>query len=495
MALQTGPDANTLLTTALEKLLYLESRLEASEAAREDATRERDRQRDLALRTRRSLDDWQRRAADAQVAAEGAEREVALLRGSLSETRAALQAAPDERELRVRLAEAEDRLSRFAREREAWLDRMVALGRLRSADDELDLGAFIAELRQELLALRRGDDATRVRATLANIPPPPDARALLDQAPAPELDPERLAHEACLPRPEKTLALLCARDLASDSALVRRRAAERLVEAGLPSLNPWVVQRLAVEPDPHVRASFVRLLDRTGGEGASVALERALGDADPRVRALALEALAGRGVLPPLGATDPSPAVRRRALTSLPRDGAALDRLAEARRDDDPSVRHVALRVLGGRSGPEAVALLQAAAGSSDPVVAQLARQSLARRGLPLAVPATEETPAFTATYEASEAPHDDIPLARLAEPPPEPTPEQAPPESSPASAPEADPLEEAVLDEIRTALRGRTVEELVALLGRPLEAVGAATARLVGEGRLLWRGRKLYQP
>lgn len=491
MTLDTGPDAASLLANALEKLLYLESRLEAAEAAREDATRESDRQRTAAREARRALAEWQRRATESEVAAEGAEREAGKLREALLETRSALAASPGDKELAQRLGDAEERLARYRREREVWLDRMVALGRLRTNqdDDELDLGSFIAELRAELVALRRGD-ADPPRTTLGDRPPKPDARAIVASVPEPRVDPEELVRTARLSRPERTLALLCARDLASDAAIVRQRAAERLTEAGIGALVPYIVSLLHTEPDARVRAACVALVDKTGGDSALLVLEETVQDADPLVRTAALEGLARRGVLDRIPVlADPSAAVRRRALTLLARDGRTLDLITDALRDDDASVRRVAAHALARRTGKEAVALLSAATRAADPDVARIAADALRVRGIePVEVPPVEEPVAEVVVVPVEPEP----PVEAAPEPTPEPVPEPpiatADPESDPIGA-----LADVVLEELRMTLRGRSREELSDLLQLEPDLVDLAVERLLGDARAVWRGPKLY--
>ncbi len=461
MTLATGPDPEALLTTALEKLLYLETRLESAEAAREEASRESARHQRAAAEARRALAEWQRRARDAQVQAESAERAAAAWRATV-EARP-LPATQTEAELQEKLAAANGRIERYDREREAWLDRMVSLSRLHDEDDDgLDLGSFIAELRSELMALKRGE--THLPATFADRPPAPDAASLVAQAPTPEVDAVELLERARLSRPERTLARLCARDLESDSATVRQRAAERLAEANVSALNPVAQAKLALEPEAHVRVALLDLLARTGGASASLALDRALADPDPRVRAHAVEALARRGDEGvSVALADPSAAVRRRALARLTRDGRSLDALADALGDDDPSVRRVAALALAARPGSETEAVLQQAAQSADGETRALARQALTRRG--------QKVRPASSGGESELAAND---------------------RSSPA--PDA-ALDARVVDEIRAALRGRTPDELRDRLGAPVERVSAAVERLVSAGTLVWRGRKLYQP
>jgi HEAT repeat protein len=475
MSVQTDP----LLTTALEKLLYLESRLDAAEAARAEAARESERHRIAAQAARQALSEWQRRTTDAEVEAESAQQEVSVLRSSLNEARQALNDHLTGGNLLERLREAEDRLVRYDREREAWLDRMVALGRLRSDGEGLDLGSFIAELRAELLALRRGE-TDRKRATVSDRHAAPDAEELLESIPSgpSQIDIEALLQRTRMSRPERTLASLCGRDLRNPSSAVRRRAAERLVEGRITVLTPVIVQLFATEPDAHVRLAFVQLMDASGDETARLALRQARNDKDPRVRAAVVEAVARTGENAGLDALDDqSPAVRRRGIALLPRTADALDALARALRDEDGSVRRVAALALSRRTGVEADALLQVAADSSDEEIRAVAREALARRGLEPVPPVAEEE-----TLEAA--------------PEPEPAESAEPTEPAEATPVEANPvLDERILEEIRTALRGRTIEELASRLDEEEGDIEVSIARLSASGALVWRGRKLYLP
>jgi hypothetical protein len=451
MSLQTGSDPSALLTAALEKLLYLESRLDSAEAAREEATRETERQRHAVYSARQALADWQKRATDAEVATEGAEREVSVLRSALAQSRQAQNAAPREAELAAALQAAEDRLARFATERETWLDRMVVLQRLGSGSDELDLGAFISELRAELLALRRGD--TRAPATVSDRPAAPDAQTIVNEAPGGDIDVDALIAHARLPRAERTLATLCSRDLRSEAAVVRRRAAERLVESRISALTPFISALFQREPESSVRVVYVRLIDLSASETATIALQRAQLDSDPRVRAVAVDALARRGHLDSAQALrDASPAIRRRAIAHLARNPAAIDAVTDALRDEDASVRHVAAISLAGRSGKEASEVLRVASRSGDREVREVAAQSLERRQ---AAPAPPPAPSSSAVGS----------LARL------------------------------IIADVRTALRGRTVEELAETLTLPPEGVLGEVERMLADGQLVWRGKKLFLP
>jgi HEAT repeat protein len=359
---------------------------------------------------------------------------------------------------------------------------MITLQQLGSGGDELDLGAFIAELRAELLALRRGE-TDRVRATVGDRPAAPDAERLLADAPEGQLDPEELLRNTRLPRSDRTLASLCARDLQSDSAAVRRRAAERLLEGRVDALAPLIATLVGREPEAPVRVVYVKLLARRQEDWSTIALQQALRDSDARVRAASLEALTRRpGIDLTAVLRDPAPAVRRRALPLLRRtDSASVELLSQALYDDEPSVRHVAALTLASHPGPEVLAVLSAAAQSTDPEVRSVAVKALERRGLldpAVAVPppvATEPSPA----HVAAEPPAVSI----------------AAPVAVVATEEGASSLDEAVVSELGTALRGATVEDLAGLLQRNAEDVSVAVERLLVAGRVVRRGRKLFQP
>jgi hypothetical protein len=295
------------------------------------------------------------------------------------------------------------------------------------------------------------------------------------------VDPEEIIRNARLPRTDRTLATLCARDLRSDSPAVRRRAAERLAEGRLHELAPIAASLLVDEPDVGVRVALTKLVGLSPSDVATLALQRALADADPRVRATALDALAKRpdaDISPAL--RDVSPAVRRRALTLMQGGRDGIDPLSDALRDEDASVRHVAAIKLAARPGVEATAILQVAAQSADVEVRDVARRVLDKRPAPAVVV-------------------DDVP-----EPPlPPPAAEVAPPEAPPAPEPEAAPpamtpsapaLDLEIFADLRAALRGRTIEDLAEIFGQTVADVTAAADRLLATGRIVRRGKKLYQ-
>lgn len=149
------------------------------------------------------------------------------------------------------------------------------------------------------------------------------------------------------------------------SALVDALQAGRPVFVGTPTLTvPFELDRDAQalgsvvdatsDPSVSVRQLGVRLLVDVHGDRADVALERALGDTDPIVRASAAAALANRSDDPSLVTRlselvrDPDPAVRAgavRALDHAPPDiGAPL--AAASLADAEPAVRAAAVVTL-----------------------------------------------------------------------------------------------------------------------------------------------------
>jgi hypothetical protein len=447
--MRLSDDPQPLLQAALEKLLFLESRLEAAEAARDDALALVDRQREAVRLSRERLGDWHRRAVEAEASAAGAERDAEALRREIVRLREASEALPEEGSLAARLAGAEDRAARWSRERESWLDRMIALERLRHREgdgDELDLGAFIAELRGELLALRRGEE--RRPLTVSERPPLPDAASLVADLPTAPDTVEGLLEGLQLPRPQRTLLTASGADLESPLPSVRLRAVERLTESGLTLLAPLVVQRMSSEPDPRVRAAMVRHVARASSSAARSSVVRMLSDGDVRVRAAAVDALADIAPGEVEGSlADDSPAVRRRALERLPRNAAAIDRLSDAIHDPDRSVRRVALLMLSGLEGPAARALLEAAAESGDDELRSFARTTLGRGGGEGAVRGPFEDESFAGAVE----------------------------------------------EELRSALRGRSSDELVDRLGASALTLSGLLERLVAQGRIVRRGPRFH--
>ena len=133
---------------------------------------------------------------------------------------------------------------------------------------------------------------------------------------------------------------------------------QALAEAGHPKA-PRLLRRALADPDPEIVAAAVKALGRLDEDWAAEALVRALHDERyPRSRIAAqLERLAPRAghLLVPL-LSDPDAPVRFWAATLLVRyPGLALDELRACARDADPNVRAAAVEALGASGEPTAL--------------------------------------------------------------------------------------------------------------------------------------------
>jgi DNA-binding MarR family transcriptional regulator len=59
---------------------------------------------------------------------------------------------------------------------------------------------------------------------------------------------------------------------------------------------------------------------------------------------------------------------------------------------------------------------------------------------------------------------------------------------------PSAPALDLEIFADLRAALRGRTIEDLAEIFGQTVADVTAAADRLLATGRIVRRGKKLYQ-
>jgi hypothetical protein len=221
--------------------------------------------------------------------------------------------------------------------------------------------------------------------------------------------------------------------LADPAPRVRRRAAVAAA-LWLPDQAPGVLQQLSEDQDAGVRklvAIVASNLAPAGTQPAAERLSRKLAD-------------------------DPDRTVRRSALKSL----RAETQLA----DESPAIRRRALRTRPRLPPPEP-------------------RQEVAR-----------ERPAARATVPAVDLETRPEPRVET-RPEPEPEPELFKP-AMPVEAPRP-PREDHLADrleaELRTSLRGRTIDELAAALELDLSAVEQAAAAGLSQGRLVQRGQRLF--
>jgi hypothetical protein len=168
--------------------------------------------------------------------------------------------------------------------------------------------------------------------------------------------PSRPATKAIRPAKMSETELLAA--LVSPVAIHRLDAQQELLRRGA---KPAVVARLRSlvldrgQPD-HARVAAIFTLKQLVGAEANATLVSAAADPDPRVRALALRALADRreelaGVPVALftrSLSDPDPKVRVQAITGLVRMGARdqAGAIAPLAGDEDPAIAHLAVNAL-----------------------------------------------------------------------------------------------------------------------------------------------------
>jgi HEAT repeat protein len=538
-----------LLRGALEKIVYFECRLSQLEAelaaAREVAAREKDatasaRGREASLeaemaRARAVLEDAQSRSLDLadRVRLLEGERE-RFLAGLIDQAR--IGAAPRQG------AESPD---------EDRADLAGFIAELRAEVERLRPWKTAAE--QAGLSLPDDPPPREPRAPEAV----PALAARFDAAGRLGLTPaEAKRLEAQLPtRAERSLYEKSMDDLASADAGARRRAAECLRALGSKAASPLLAAAVGRERDPEVKAALLAALGTLAEPAAADIARRALDDQRPRVRAAALEALASLAkdrAEPDLlrALADPSPLVRRRAALLagfLPGPGAE-DALASALADRDASVARAAALALSGRPTARAQGALTRALDHREPGVRRAAADSVARwSGEPVDAEASSAErrraarriadklaalsegtlrDAVVAAAEEIGAPAPST-AARAGTPTPLRTPTAAPTPIStatrtrtatPAAIPPApaapglapaplartavavvdapgpsDPLEEAVVAEIRAALRGRTLDELAAVVpgGRP--AAEVALRSLAARGELAQRGARFF--
>jgi len=495
-----------LLKSALEKIIYFEAR---SEALHSD------------LR--------------------GAREEMDRLKGELSE------ASRREMELRRRVAEGERVNEALRAERAALIEKIIEVARIhdsgQSGADAFDLASFIAQLRSEAIARPAREEKA----------PPSEAEIIASHA-------ERLCAEGRLEvRPDEVRALseaalpgateeglfgLSARELSSEQATARLRAAERLRALGASAAAPLLAGALHRERVPEVRAALLSAFaELAGGEGAAVVSPHLCAE-EPEVRIAALKALIALdppSAAPHLSAAmkDPDRSVRRRAsLLALGLSADVALRLGEqAASDADAEVRALGALALGAATGEKARALLLAALKDADDKVRRAAAKSLSRllgedvsgvaalsavqrrrevRRL-ASLPAKPEPPAGLGELR-------DRIAARLGErvqkgPEAEPfcthngspreveapalayasvrpaasasaAPARAP---APRAAPKPNALAGPALAELRRSLKGLTVPDLSSALRATAPAVNAALCELVQRGAAVRRGIKYF--
>lgn len=469
-----------LLRAALEKIVFFEwriSELEGDSAAAHARCAAAESARSEAEVTARAA----QQAARRQIAELEAERaRLGTLLNRPAHPQIDTQALEAERNRAARieaeLADARAQIQRNQAERERWLGEMIDQARGSAEEAPAALAQFISELRGEVIALR--ERQRRCDAALADAGlPAPGPVVHTAQTPAvraPEAVEEarrmlaegRIGASAVAPlhfsggAAAQALAEQCVRALGAPDAVRRAQAARHLAAVPVPGAAAAVSAALHAEKDSKARAQLARALAACGGETAAEIVAALQGSGEPPlVRLAALEALA---LIPGhaaaalrIAAVDDAAAVRRRAAAiaaALGQEGILGQLLA----DTDGSVRAAAETA---RSEPAAAA---ETAGREAPkaAVAPLRVTFPAGAGK---IPSAAAAPA--AASIASNTAAEDLAAQ--------------------------DPTAEVLLA-VQAAIFGLTEDELAARTGLAASAAAELATKLVAEGRLGRRGRRL---
>lgn len=477
-----------LLKSALDKIVYFEARAEQLH-------------HELSA-TRQEVEHLKQELAAAE------QRELALRR-EVAELGVRAGRLGAEREELVRLNHA------LRTERAQLLDKLLDSTRLRAASEPseeeeepgIDLASFISQLRAEVLAHASEGGSARPEPLPPPVPEPQEQPALALAAVGAAGQHSAVARQARRMQQEGRLAVSASEqplfgfsvsELASEDATSRIRAAERLRSLGQPAAAPALLSALQAEQEPGVQVALLQALAEVGREQGGAAVTPWVASPVPEVRMAALKALltlAPEQAVPHLAqaVSDPDRAVRRRAsLLAVGLGGEGSPHLGEqALRDEDPEVRRLAALALGARRGEQARSLLLEALKDSEPGVRRAAAQSLSRiLGQDVtAVADMEEGRRRREVRRLCLLPAQPVRASLSARPPaPAPPAARARPEPS-----RVEQLCGVLLADLRAAIRGRTLGEL--LSGRALEAAVAeeAIALLVARGVVVRRGHKYF--
>jgi len=428
-------NAADLLRAALEKVVFFEWRVaELSAQVVHAEERAKAAMRDAAKAAEeRSIAEQRARMAESR--ASSAETERARMSALLAASR--MEPATDREriaELEAALLEARAEISRQHEERERWLSDMVAQARA-GGEGPAALAEFISELRGEVISLRERlrHEGTEQRAAAIHSSEEPTAPIARPDAPTDVLPPPDLSE------PSPPLSREVPRN---------RSAARALSEQSL---------RQLASTDPERRAQAARHLAAVPEPGAAPDLAAALArERDPRVRgALAL------------------------ALVACGAEGAA-GLVAELQSDSEPAVVRLAALDALCSAGPErARTALERAAKDASPAIR--------RRAAMLAL--TTEGAHQIAAGLARDT--DSSVRAATRPPPADRSPLNAVPDPS-APRDEGERLAGDAVAAVRAAIFGLSEEELARHLDVPEDAAAALASRLVGDGLVARRGRRL---
>lgn len=461
-----------LLKSALEKIVYFEAR---SEQLSND------------------LEASQQEAERLKLELSGAAQREIELRRQIAELEVRQSRAHSEREELGRMNEA------LRRERAELIGKLIEAARIhqagepRSEEPGFDLAQFIAELRSETLALREKAVAPAPALALAVARPPQPGSQVAAHAvrlraegrlQVSERELEELRGQGFAGRSEETLFGFSVRELSAPDASARVRAAERLKALGHRAAAAPLAAALHQEAEPSAQVALLGSFAALAGvEGAPV-VTPFLESKSPEVRVSALKTLLALD--PPRAGPhlaqamrDPDRAVRRRAsLLALSLSGEEARQLGEeAIRDQDSEVRRLAALVLGASGAEKSRPSLLEALCDPEKKVRQAAAQSLSQL-------LGEDLSPVVSMDEAQRRRE----VRRLAAKPAAPH-----PASLPAPRRVSEELCAALLLEIRTAIRGRSLPELALSSRVEAEVAEEALELLLARGQVVRRGAKLF--
>jgi HEAT repeat protein len=432
-----GGRSEDSLSSALERICFLEWRLEQMEAVIADERRTVRELRERVAEGAQREAEAARRVADLEERLAEARREVIALADrtahadaerSLLERRMQSNGRDTSREMAElcrklerekeraeqksrALEHARERLNELERSRESFFLRLIEWQKMARADD-VDLAEFIAELRGEIARLAADNEAAQARE-----------ESLLDALAKSQL-PEPAHEEEAMPRflasvgserPQVSTALgvaeasevlagiesdakrdraqRLARDLAGDRSESRIAAARDLAGVAGALAAPLLAAAMRNAASDEERIALLEQIGRVGAhargdaEGplsvARRSIDAVLGDPDPFVRAAAFEAklaLAPReeaAAIAGAGLADPDPRVRRRLVLAVKAGvvGEIASLLLPVVSDPDPQARRAACAALAGERSPEVMkALARALDDEVDGVRAAAAR-------------------------------------------------------------------------------------------------------------------------
>ena len=410
---------------------------------------------------------------------------------------------------------AEARAASAEAQRDRLFARLIEAERLHAGlsgeGGDVDLASFIAELRSELARLEQARDAAERQRSelLAQLR---DRGRAVEPADSVAAWAERLSDQGLIPDPSLPLSLLerdllagspaerallqgVIRDLSAgtspETEPLREAAADRLGALPPGIAAPVFAAALSREQSPAVLAKLIRGAGLTRVGSLRALLAPLQQHADARVRAALLFAEVRLAPAAPAGhwLTDPAPRVRRRAAlaVALHAPAAAGEMLELLATDSEPGVRE-AVAAGAAALSPTPTALLLRLAQDVEVRVRRAALRALSapatladvspaerRRELRhwLCAPVAAPAPADADVEPTRATPA--VPVTVWESVDPAPAVNAGPPAHDRAAPPPVslDALEQ----ELRASLRGRTLDQLAQALSVPERAVSAALA------------------